>query len=166
MSARRHRWEPSLAAGCAVKAQDLLRDAVDDPNYAQRLEASIRAMHPPSRSRIDHIRYTALVRRMLFNLKKNSHLQHKYSPETLCTRSPMDLAAGTPIHAVYTEYEQREMHRYAVNSSDHVVDSPTYQCARCKSRKVTFYSLQTRSADEPMTNYFTCHNCSKVWKMC
>lgn len=166
MSARRQRWEPALAAGCALKAQQLLQGVLEDPNYAERLEAAIRELHPPARSRLDHMRYTSLVRRMLFNLKNNPQLQHKYEPDTLCTRSPMDLAAGTPIHSVYTEYEQREMQKYAVNAADHVVDSLIYQCARCKSRKVTFYSLQTRSADEPMTNYFTCHNCSKVWKMC
>ena len=38
------------------------------------------------------------------------------------------------------------------------------QCGKCKSYKTTYYSLQTRSADEPMTNFFTCHNCGKHWK--
>ena len=38
------------------------------------------------------------------------------------------------------------------------------QCGKCKSMKTTYYSLQTRSADEPMTNFFTCHNCGKHWK--
>ena len=38
------------------------------------------------------------------------------------------------------------------------------QCGKCKSMKTTYYSLQTRSADEPMTNFFTCHDCGKRWK--
>ena len=38
------------------------------------------------------------------------------------------------------------------------------QCRKCKSYKTTYYSKQTRSADEPMTNFFTCHNCGKHWR--
>lgn len=38
------------------------------------------------------------------------------------------------------------------------------KCGRCKSHKITYYQLQTRSGDESMTTYCTCHNCSKRWK--
>lgn len=39
-----------------------------------------------------------------------------------------------------------------------------FTCARCKSKKTSYYQLQTRSADEPMTTFVTCHNCAKNWK--
>jgi transcription elongation factor S-II len=39
-----------------------------------------------------------------------------------------------------------------------------YRCGNCGDRKNTFYQLQTRSADEPMTNFVTCINCGKRWK--
>lgn len=39
-----------------------------------------------------------------------------------------------------------------------------FKCGRCKSDKTTYYQLQTRSADEPMTTYVTCLNCEKRWK--
>jgi len=45
-----------------------------------------------------------------------------------------------------------------------VYESDTIVCNKCKSKKVVFYSLQTRSCDEPMTNFYTCLNCSKKWK--
>jgi DNA-directed RNA polymerase subunit M/transcription elongation factor TFIIS len=35
-----------------------------------------------------------------------------------------------------------------------------YQCRKCKSRKCTYYSVQVRSADEPMSVFITCSNCS------
>jgi DNA-directed RNA polymerase subunit M/transcription elongation factor TFIIS len=38
-------------------------------------------------------------------------------------------------------------------------------CPRCKSRKTDYYQLQTRSADESMTSYFTCMDCDKRWKI-
>ena len=39
-----------------------------------------------------------------------------------------------------------------------------FKCNRCKQRKCTYYELQTRSADEPMTIFVTCLNCGKRWK--
>ena len=39
-----------------------------------------------------------------------------------------------------------------------------FKCNRCKSKNVTYYQMQTRSADEPMTTYFTCKNCGARWK--
>lgn len=39
-----------------------------------------------------------------------------------------------------------------------------FTCFKCKSSKCTFYQLQTRSADEPMTTFVTCLNCGNRWK--
>ena len=39
-----------------------------------------------------------------------------------------------------------------------------FKCGRCKSKKVDYYQMQTRSADEPMTTYFTCKGCGARWK--
>jgi DNA-directed RNA polymerase subunit M/transcription elongation factor TFIIS len=38
-----------------------------------------------------------------------------------------------------------------------------WQCNACKMRKCTYYELQTRSADEPMTIFIHCLNCGKRW---
>jgi transcription elongation factor S-II len=39
-----------------------------------------------------------------------------------------------------------------------------FTCRKCKSTKCTYYQLQTRSADEPMTTFVTCINCGTRWK--
>jgi transcription elongation factor S-II len=39
-----------------------------------------------------------------------------------------------------------------------------YKCNRCGKRECTYYEMQTRSADEPMTVFITCLNCGKQWK--
>lgn len=39
-----------------------------------------------------------------------------------------------------------------------------FQCRKCKSKKCTYYQLQTRSADEPMTTFVTCLDCGTRWK--
>ena len=48
---------------------------------------------------------------------------------------------------------------------DDNVEDGIFQCKKCKSRKTTYYSLQTRSSDEPMTNFITCIECKNRWKM-
>jgi len=40
----------------------------------------------------------------------------------------------------------------------------TFTCRKCKSNRCSYYLLQTRSADEPMTCYVSCLDCGKRWK--
>jgi DNA-directed RNA polymerase subunit M/transcription elongation factor TFIIS len=39
-----------------------------------------------------------------------------------------------------------------------------FLCTRCWKRECTYYEMQTRSADEPMTIFITCVNCHKHWR--
>ena len=45
-----------------------------------------------------------------------------------------------------------------------------FQCGKCKynkaknTKKTTYYQMQTRSADEPMTTFVSCHECGNTWK--
>lgn len=42
--------------------------------------------------------------------------------------------------------------------------SDLFRCARCNQRRVTYFQMQTRSADDPMTTFITCTNCGNRWK--
>ena len=39
-----------------------------------------------------------------------------------------------------------------------------FTCSKCKSKKCTYYQMQTRSADEPMTTFVSCLDCGKRWR--
>lgn len=39
-----------------------------------------------------------------------------------------------------------------------------FKCYKCKKRRCTYYQLQTRGADEPMTTFVTCLVCGNRWK--
>ena len=39
-----------------------------------------------------------------------------------------------------------------------------FRCTRCGKRQCTYYEMQTRSADEPMTQFIRCLNCGKQWR--
>ena len=40
----------------------------------------------------------------------------------------------------------------------------TFTCRKCKSKKCSYYQMQTRSADEPMTIFIICLECGARWK--
>jgi len=39
-----------------------------------------------------------------------------------------------------------------------------FKCSKCKKRECSYYELQVRSADEPMTVFITCLNCGHRWR--
>lgn len=40
----------------------------------------------------------------------------------------------------------------------------TFTCRKCHKNECTYYQMQTRSADEPMTTFVTCILCGNRWK--
>ena len=45
-------------------------------------------------------------------------------------------------------------------------ESSTITCRRCKGKKVSVHFQQTRSADEPMTEFYNCIECGCSWRIC
>jgi len=41
----------------------------------------------------------------------------------------------------------------------------SYTCARCHRNKCSYFDMQSRSMDEPMTRYFRCVHCGHQWSM-
>lgn len=44
------------------------------------------------------------------------------------------------------------------------IEEGAFQCRKCGSKKTTYYQMQTRSADEPMTTFVQCTECPARWK--
>lgn len=55
----------------------------------------------------------------------------------------------------------RDANKYTNNVQ---ASTDMFICRKCKSKKCTYYELQTRSADEPATIFVTCLDCGKNWK--
>jgi transcription elongation factor S-II len=56
---------------------------------------------------------------------------------------------------------KRDSSKYTTNIE---ASTDMFTCKKCKSKKCTYYELQTRSADEPTTVFITCLDCGKHWK--
>lgn len=55
----------------------------------------------------------------------------------------------------------RDANKYTTNIQ---ASTDMFTCKKCKSKRCTYYELQTRSADEPATIFITCLDCGKNWK--
>ena len=66
---------------------------------------------------------------------------------------------------VWEQYIAKKKERDENNQMP-VIEASTdnFTCRKCKSKKCSYYQLQTRSADEPMTTFVTCIDCGKRWK--
>eukprot|EP00184_Porphyridium_aerugineum_P008654 CAMPEP_0184693756 /NCGR_PEP_ID=MMETSP0313-20130426/1913_1 /TAXON_ID=2792 /ORGANISM="Porphyridium aerugineum, Strain SAG 1380-2" /LENGTH=250 /DNA_ID=CAMNT_0027151919 /DNA_START=12 /DNA_END=764 /DNA_ORIENTATION=+ len=58
----------------------------------------------------------------------------------------------------------QEMIREAQPFNNMTASTDQFRCGKCRQRKCTYYQLQTRSADEPMTTFVTCVNCGNRWR--
>jgi transcription elongation factor S-II len=56
---------------------------------------------------------------------------------------------------------KRDKNKYEVNLE---AATDTFKCRKCHSNKCTYYQMQTRSADEPMTTFVSCIECGNRWK--
>lgn len=115
--------------------------------------------------------YKGKFRQLHFNLKdeKNPDLRRKIltgeiAPDVLISLPPEELASDAK-----REENQKIRDKKLFDSAPSQAKQATtdqFQCGKCKQRKTTYYQMQTRSADEPMTTFVSCLNCNNRWKFC
>lgn len=110
-------------------------------------------------------------RSIMFNIRdeKNPDLRKRVllgevTPERLVTMSPEEMASDERQRQIENIKEKALFECQRGGEATATTDQ--FKCSRCGQRKCTYYQMQTRSADEPMTTYVTCVNCSKRWKFC
>eukprot|EP00164_Ancoracysta_twista_P003866 GFYU01005186.1.p1 GENE.GFYU01005186.1~~GFYU01005186.1.p1 ORF type:complete len:315 (-),score=67.19 GFYU01005186.1:370-1314(-) len=116
--------------------------------------------------------YKTKFRSLSFNLKdpKNPSLRANVllsiiSPEKLCQMTSHEMASDD----VKKEREEHQRIGKEKVMPDWDRDKSTtnmFKCGKCGERKCTYYQMQTRSADEPMTTFVTCQHCGNRWKFC
>ena len=114
--------------------------------------------------------YSSIARTVVGNLNPNTYIQNKnlfkrfedgeLSLEEIASFGHTDLYPEIWKDSLIRQFE-REKRQLEGNRS---MATDQFLCKGCKKRECTYYELQTRSADEPMTIFIQCLNCGKRWR--
>jgi DNA-directed RNA polymerase subunit M/transcription elongation factor TFIIS len=114
--------------------------------------------------------YLSIARSVVGNLHPTSYIQNK----TLFSRfksGEITLEEITTFHfndlypELWKDLSVRQFEREKrLLEGNKSMATDQFFCKRCKKRECTYYELQTRSADEPMTLFIQCVNCGKQWR--
>lgn len=176
----------SIGAQLRTVVEEKLRDVIGlDPVEAKDLEIGIynstidysTAKKVPLSwaSELFQETYMAKARSIFANLKRDTHVgnttlhtrleEGEFMPHDLpfITRESLFLDLWRPI-IEKERLRSKEAYEFRQASmTDHI------KCITCLKKgwksKITYYELQTRSADEPMTLMIKCHTCGHRWKM-
>ncbi|KAI7954223.1 hypothetical protein MJO28_006770 [Puccinia striiformis f. sp. tritici] len=117
----------------------------------------------------DSTGYKNKMRSLIFNLRdknnpglRESVVSGEISASKLCVMGPQDMASEERKSQDRKLAEENLFK--ARGAGPQQAETDAFRCARCGQRKCTYYQMQTRSADEPMTTFVTCVNCNCRWK--
>lgn len=159
-----------------TKVSQILNIPVDD-NRCVNIEKAIfnwtidnakRISQPPSwENRRVRDMYKHKFLSIKFNLEKSEELRNKILNSSLKCKNIADLSpAGLWEDGPYEKTSQARM---ALSMKKEYISKEEkvegfFECRRCKKKNTSYYQLQTRSADEPMTTFVSCFNCNINWK--
>jgi len=104
------------------------------------------------------------------NLSKDSYIQNNYllknilekkiDPESVANLSVYDIFPDNWKDLMDKKSKMDEL-KYKLKPE---AMTDQFKCRKCYSRSCSYYEVQTRSADEPMTQFITCISCSNRWR--
>ncbi len=103
------------------------------------------------------------------NLDKNSYIKNEdFYDEVLSDKFDIDNIAYMSPQEVNKKHWKKYIDKQSavdefLYSRTAGIRTKEYKCGRCKERNCTYYQLQVRSSDEPMTTFINCLNCGNSW---
>jgi DNA-directed RNA polymerase subunit M/transcription elongation factor TFIIS len=130
-------------------------------------------------------RYRQRLLSVLFNIKNNPDLLKKVKPKDLETLTPGQMWSDGPYGMTEKKIREKENAMEMAKAKTDEEYEGILTCPKCKSKKTSYYQLQTRSADEvslppllfivpskrrltflqPATNFCSCL-CGHRWRFC
>jgi transcription elongation factor S-II len=159
------------------KIIDVLKDIVESKNIELESHIYKKSLETADKNDIRKVWtnegfrdvYFAVARRIIGNMMPNSYIGNKglyqrYKEGEIT----LEQLVNFNYYELYPEVWQQMVDRQAKKEriqleGDFSRATDKWMCNGCKMRKCTYYELQTRSADEPMTIFIHCLNCGKRW---
>jgi len=85
-----------------------------------------------------------------------------WEPENIVSMKPQELYPDIWEEIIIKNSRKMEL----LSKEKNVQGTSMFKCGKCKERNCTYFQMQTRSADEPMTTFVTCLTCANRWKFC
>ena len=105
--------------------------------------------------------YIDRLRSIFINLKNAELLEQlvtkEITPQTLAFMTHQEMNQSRWKDLIEQKIK-RDANKYTTNIQ---ASTDMFTCRKCKSKRCTYYELQTRSADEPATIFITCLDCGK-----
>ena len=87
----------------------------------------------------------------------------KVKPKDLETLTPGQMWPDGPQGQMEKKIREKETKMEMAKAKNDAEYEGILTCPKCKSKKTSYFQLQCRSADEPMTNFCNCI-CGHRWK--
>lgn len=161
------------------KTIDKFAEIIDNPQICESIESSIYkfSVEKASKENIMPDWQNKFFKRIYFNkcltiytnLKPNSYVHNTQLNQFIHEGSiDIDQIAYMKPSQLFPEHWKQLLEKKTANDEFLYLKKPgaitdQWKCGKCKEKKCTYYQLQIRSSDEPMTTFVTCVNCGNRW---
>ena len=114
--------------------------------------------------------YTIYAKHISANFHPNSYVQNselyaRYKAGEITFKDISEMDTYQLFESRWAEsFNQQQIREKRQLEGNKAMATDQFLCTRCYKRECTYYEMQTRSADEPMTIFITCLNCGKHWR--
>tara|TARA_B100001989_G_C24471873_1_gene429657 strand:- start:120 stop:626 length:507 start_codon:yes stop_codon:yes gene_type:complete len=161
------------------KAIEKLNIIIDDKNICESIEKSIynyasqqcelKNIEPDIENKLFLRIYVNKLMSLYNNLNKDSYIKNEeFLNEVKSGQINLDNIAYLSPQEVNKKHWKKYIDKQSavdefLYSRTAGIRTEEYKCGRCKERKCSYYQMQVRCSDEPMTTFINCLNCGNSW---
>lgn len=169
-------YQDSIRNNCALKLEQVLKDEclsrkIEKYIFNHILKiAKMKIIYRSWKNNTFKNLYLSKIRSIYSNLKEDSYIKNQTFRDKVISGEikPEDIPQ-LPAYDICPENwkdiielkTKRDKLKYDLKPE---AMTDMFKCRKCSSRSCSYYEMQTRSADEPMTQFITCLDCGNHWR--